>query len=61
LIIPPTAKFSPLSAFFMLKIMSSAEILRELCAVYNQNEMNEGTVRQWCRKFKDGRANKCSG
>jgi hypothetical protein len=36
--------------------MSATEILRELCAeVYGQNIMSEGTVRQWCRMFKDGR------
>jgi hypothetical protein len=35
--------------------MNSAEIYRELCAVYNQNVMSGGTVRQWCRMFKDGR------
>jgi hypothetical protein len=28
--------------------------------VYGQNVMSEGTVRQWCRMFKDGWANKCS-
>jgi hypothetical protein len=37
--------------------MSSAEIHRELCAVYDQNVMSEGTVRQWCRIFKDVRTN----
>jgi hypothetical protein len=26
-------------------------------AVYSQNVMCEGTVRQWCRMFKDGRTN----
>jgi hypothetical protein len=26
-------------------------------AVYSQNVMSEGTVRQWCRMFKDGRKN----
>jgi hypothetical protein len=25
--------------------------------VYGQNVMSEGTVRQWCRMFKDGRTN----
>jgi hypothetical protein len=36
--------------------MSATEILRELCAeVYGQNIMSEGTVRQWCRMFNDGR------
>jgi hypothetical protein len=37
------------------KVRSTAEIHSELCAVYGQNLMNEGTVRQWCRMFKDGR------
>jgi hypothetical protein len=36
----------------------TAEIHCELCAaVYGQNVTNEGIVRQWCRKFKDGGAN----
>jgi hypothetical protein len=36
--------------------MSAAEICHELClAVYSQNVMNEGTVRQCCRMFKNGR------
>jgi hypothetical protein len=37
--------------------MSAAEIHCELCAVYGQNVMSEGTVRQWCRMIKDGRTN----
>jgi hypothetical protein len=37
------------------KTMSAVEIHHELCtAVYGQNGMSEGTVRQWCRMFKDG-------
>jgi transposase len=33
-----------------------AEIHHKSCAVvYGQNVMSEGTVRQWCRMFKDGR------
>jgi hypothetical protein len=35
--------------------MNTAEIHSELCPVYGQNLMSEGTVRQWCRMFKDGR------
>jgi hypothetical protein len=36
--------------------MSAAKIQRELCsAVYGQNIMSEGTLRQWCRTFEDGR------
>jgi hypothetical protein len=37
--------------------MSAVEILRELCMVYGQNVASEGTVRQWCGMFKDGRTN----
>jgi hypothetical protein len=37
--------------------MSTADIRQKLCAVYNQNGMNDGTVRQWCRMFKDGQTN----
>jgi transposase len=37
--------------------LSAAEIRHELCTVYGQNVMSEGTVRQWCRMFKDGRTN----
>jgi transposase len=37
--------------------MNSVENHRELCAVYGQTVMSEGTVRQWCRMFKDGRTN----
>jgi hypothetical protein len=40
------------------KNVIAAEIHRELCAaVYGQNVINDGTVRQWCRMFKDGRTN----
>jgi hypothetical protein len=40
--------------FLHAKNMSAVEIHHELCAVYDQNVMSEGTVRQWCRMFKDG-------
>jgi transposase len=43
--------------FLHTKNMSAAEICRELRAVYGQNVMSEGTVRQWCGMFKDGRTN----
>jgi hypothetical protein len=46
--------------FLHAKNMSASEIYHELCAVYGQNVINEGTVRQWCRMFKDGWTNKCS-
>jgi transposase len=38
--------------------MSAAKIHRELCAtVYGRYVLSEGTVRQWCKMFKDGRTN----
>jgi hypothetical protein len=54
LIIPPSAKFTLVIHFLLAKNMSAAEIHHELCAVYSQNVMNEGTIRQWGRMFKDG-------
>jgi hypothetical protein len=39
------------------KNVSAVEIHHELCAVYDQNVMSKGTVRQWCRMFKGGRTN----
>jgi hypothetical protein len=37
--------------------MRDAEIHHELCTVYGQNIMSEGTVGQWFRIFKDGSRN----
>jgi hypothetical protein len=51
---PASCEISALSRFLHAKNISAAEICRELCAVCGQNIMNEGTVRQWCRMFKDG-------
>jgi hypothetical protein len=34
--------------------MSASEIHRVLCAVYGQNVMNEGNIREWCSMFKYG-------
>jgi hypothetical protein len=50
-------KFALLSAFFMLKTTSAADIHPESCTVYGQNVMSEETIKQWCRMFKDGRKN----
>ncbi|GBM73958.1 hypothetical protein AVEN_29620-1 [Araneus ventricosus] len=41
--------------FLWAKILSAADIHRELCAVYGV--MSEGVVRQWVRFFKDRRTN----
>jgi transposase len=37
--------------------MSAADIHWELCMVYGPNIMSEGSVRQWCRMFRNGRTN----
>jgi hypothetical protein len=37
--------------FLHTKSMSAMEIHYELCTVYGQNVMCEGTVGQWCRMF----------
>jgi hypothetical protein len=52
LIIVRAAKFAMLSSFFMVKHECCGNLL---CAVYGQNAVSQGTVRQWCRMFKDGR------
>jgi hypothetical protein len=47
--------------FLHAKNFSATEVHRELCTVYGQNVMNEGTATRWCRMFKDGLVvNKCS-
>jgi hypothetical protein len=57
---PASCEISHVIRFLHANNMSAAEIHRELCAVYSKNVMSEGTVRQWCRMFKDGLSNKCS-
>jgi hypothetical protein len=47
--------------FLEAEIMSAAEIHCELrAAVYGQHVMSQVTLRQWCRMFKGGRANRFS-
>jgi transposase len=54
---PAPCEIRAVIRFLHPKNMTAAEIHNELCAVYGQNVMSEGTVRQWCRMFKDGRTN----
>jgi hypothetical protein len=54
---PTSCEICAVFRFLQSKNMSAAEIHRELCTVYVKNVMSEGTVRQWCRMFKDGRTN----
>jgi hypothetical protein len=51
---PASYKIFAVMCFFHAKNMTAAEIHCELCTVYGQNLMSGGTVRQWCRMFKDG-------
>jgi transposase len=52
---PASYEIRAVIRFLHAKNMSAAEIHRELCAVYGHNIMRRGTLRQWCRIFKDGR------
>jgi hypothetical protein len=52
---PVSCEIRDIIHFLHAKNMSAAEIHCELCAVYGQNVMSEGTVRLWCVMFKDGR------
>jgi hypothetical protein len=50
---PASCEIGAVIRFLHAKNISAEEIHRELCGVYGQNVMSEGTVRQWCRMFKD--------
>jgi hypothetical protein len=53
---PASCEIRAVIVILHAKNMSAVEIHHELCAVYGQNVMSEGTLRQWHRMFKDGRA-----
>jgi hypothetical protein len=57
---PAICEIRAVILFLKPKSMRAAGIHFALCAAYGQNVMSEGTVRQWCRMFKDGQAIKCS-
>jgi hypothetical protein len=57
---PASFKIHAVIHFLHAKNMSAAEIRRELFSVYGQNVMSKGTVRQWCRMFKEGRSGRLS-
>jgi transposase len=54
---PTSIEICVVTHFLHTKNMSAVEIHCELCAVYDENVMSEGTLRQWYRMFKDGLAN----
>jgi hypothetical protein len=49
-----SCKIHAIIHFLRPKNMSAMKIRHEVYAVYGQNVMSEGTVRQWCRMFEDG-------
>jgi hypothetical protein len=51
---PVSCEIRAVICFLQTINMSAAEIHRELYAVHCQIGMCEGTVRQWCRIFRDG-------
>jgi hypothetical protein len=52
---PANCEIQAVIHFHHAKNLSALEIHHELCmAVYSQNVMSKGTVRQWCRMFRDG-------
>jgi hypothetical protein len=57
---PASYEIRSVIRFLHAKNMSAVEIYRELCAFYGQTVLSEGTIREWCRMFKDGQANECS-
>jgi hypothetical protein len=55
---PASCEIHAVNCFLQAKNMNAAEIhLKLFTAIYGQNVQSEGTVRQWCRMFKDGREN----
>jgi hypothetical protein len=55
---PASCEICAVIRFLHAKNVSAAEIHRELCTVNGQNITSEGSVRRWCKIFKDGRAKK---
>jgi hypothetical protein len=54
---PARCEIRAVIRFLHAKITIAAEMhckLRVYATVYGQNIMSEGTVRQWCRMFRDG-------
>jgi hypothetical protein len=54
---PAICEIHTVICFLHAKNMSAVVIHHKLHAVYSQNVMSKGTVRQYCRMFKDGRTN----
>ena len=52
---PASCEVRAVIRFLHAEGQSAAEIHRRLCRVYDDNVMSDSCVREWCRKFRDGR------
>jgi hypothetical protein len=54
---PASCEVRAVIRFLHAKQMNAADIHCELCVLYGPNIMSEGSVRQWCRMFRNGPTN----
>jgi transposase len=52
---PASCEVRAVIRFLHTEGQSAAEIHRRLCRVYGDNVMSDSCVREWYRKFRDGR------
>jgi transposase len=52
---PASCEVRAVIRFLHVEGQSAAEMHRRLCRVYGDNVMSDSFVREWCRKFRDGR------
>ena len=55
IVAPASCKVRAVIRFLHAEGQSAAKIHRRLCRVYGNNVMSDSCVREWCRKFRDGR------
>jgi len=51
---PAKCELRSVIRFLQAEGHSAAEIYRRMSKVYGENFMSDGSVREWCRKFKEG-------
>jgi len=51
---PASCEVHDVIRFLHTEIQNAAEIHRWLCRVYGDNVLSDSSVREWCRKFRDG-------
>jgi len=52
---PVSCEVRAVNRFLHAEGQRAAEIPCPLCRVYGDNVMSDSSVREWCRKFRDGR------